>query len=237
MCLFCKGTITLPVRLKHENLANNDCHCDWKFYCCLHCVRDMIGKSSVSFGSTFTACFYCGRRFRLPIDKMTPASLIYEKDLAFAQTLDQKFGQMTCPRCETWVGNRLDFNYVHINQCPNMAHTCPYCRVIVVPASHDCPQKPRYCSECHLWISGLTQQKFEEQSHHHVCKGCGKMCDLSYGVEMNCSESMSYTHRFNCRFYLKYAIEKLSEKMCYETSEVLRENLIDLIDQLLKRIK
>lgn len=129
ICPICQGNVGFPVVI-NSHILPPECKCRQPPMC-LTCARDMLHLNHVTGDSAqcFAQCLICRRNLLLNQELknglLIPAKYLYIKQFQFAKELDSKFGDMKCPRCNSWSGSRIDWESKHLSTCSGAIKRCP----------------------------------------------------------------------------------------------------------------
>lgn len=194
ICPICTDCVNVPVRLEILN-----CKCKSIQRYCLTCVRDSLNLNGHKNGAknySLDRCPTCRADFLIPADifkhdderKLNRVNWdqIYSVDIKLLAELDNKFGDIYCPRGCIWTGLRKDLR-VHLTKCTNaFRFNCNGCHQMFNKAGlleHISTSKHyRFYSQCpacrtHL-IDGETFLEHQKECSHKddmICKLCQSM--------------------------------------------------------------
>lgn len=140
ICLICRSVLKIKV------VPNRTCQC--RQFCCLHCLRDHLKVAN-------RRCLMgCGK----PLNGSPPFTIA---DHAEMSELDQKYGQISCPRSCGWIGTRKGFQATHSAVCRSAIRQCKECDKIVVYSEH--------YIKCKMCQQSVAVCKYTETEGHSGC--------------------------------------------------------------------
>jgi len=167
VCNLCLLPMSYPVSLV-EGIKDCDCKCEL----CLHCVRDLFGLNARndSEENRHLKCMICNKPFQITVYEILskmPAHKIYQKEVKYANKLDELYGPVDCPRsCGKQMYRREITQHGII--CPNMLKSCKYgCKEPYKNLEKhytDCPNVQVTCSQCKT-----TMPISLEEYHASIC--------------------------------------------------------------------
>lgn len=192
-CPICQGNVGFPVFL-HTWMFPDTCKCRQPPMC-LTCVRDMLQLNNRKdpHHTIYASCIICRKELHISQDSLSSgftSRQIYKKDYDLAKIFDEKFGKITCPRCENWEGSRIDWDNKHLPECPNAINRCSF-------------------AWCTYTGKEILEHKKVCQFAPKKCEHCGTLIESTmYNRRLNSAESNMKLHYYKC---LPSCVKKLTD--------------------------